>query len=225
MRGGTPGLSTTVYFTAPVYLVPVARFPVARTPAACFPGARTPLVTSFTHAPGVSPVVVMVVLVPTMCPFVTILMFGPGIVPSNKGPGNNTPVPLTFCSVAGPGHDAPVPLTFYSFSLVTACLKLHRSPSLAIHQHRVSRNLSLARRCLAALAAGVNTLFTGSDCGCCSTFTRLRKLSTRLNSQALSHCFVRSSNGGTTGTSNFHQAFRLRRIHKWLRHVVLCTTT
>ena len=61
--------------------------------------------------------------------------------------------------------------------------QLHRSPQghtllLATHQHRVSRNfLSLARRCLAALAAGVKTIFTGSDCGCCSMFTKLRKLS------------------------------------------------
>ena len=36
-------------------------------PAAFFPVARTPLVTSFTLAPGVSLVVIMMVLIPTMC--------------------------------------------------------------------------------------------------------------------------------------------------------------
>ena len=41
------------------------------------------------------------------------------------GPDDDTPTPLTFCSVAGPGNNAPVPLTVCSLSSVTTCLKLH----------------------------------------------------------------------------------------------------
>ena len=108
---------------------------------------------------------------------------------------HDTPVSHTVCSGAGLGYDAPVSHN--------VCLKLHRSPcghtlSLAIHQHSISRNfLSLARRCLAALAEGVNTLFNGPDCGRCSTFTWLRKLSS-------------TTSGSTPSSSSFCRRASIR---------------
>ena len=125
------------------------------------------------------------------------------------GPGDDTPVSLLSCSVARLGQDTPVShisgvgLGDTAPVSLTVCLKLHRSPwrhtlLLAIHQHRVSRNfLSIARRCSAALAEGVNTLFNGPDCGCCSTFTWLRKLSS-------------TTSGSTPSSSSFCRRASIR---------------
>ena len=120
----------------------------------------------------------------------------------------------------------------------------HRLPevapiALAIHQHRVSRNfLSLARRCFAALEARVNTLFNGPDCGCCSTFTWLRKLlsttagSTPSSSPSVDEPrFACASSRPCTqygwgyhSNSNLHQTFHLSRSRKRPRCAVVRAT-
>ena len=60
---------------------------------------------------------------------------------------------------------------------------------------------------LAAFAEGVNILFNGPDCGCCSTFTWLRKLSN-------------TTSGSTLSSSSFcrQASIRMRFLHVLVRN-------
>ena len=154
------------------------------------------------------------------------------------GPGDNTTVPQSLCSVAGPGHDAPVPLTVFF------CLS-HRMPEvapIAVGTHLVVGDPPT--QSLSQLLVPRTTMFGSFGGGSQHSHQRPRlrvllhfhliEKTVKHNlwldpphpvpsvdapqfASALSRCFVRSANGRN---SNLHQAFRPRRVHTWLRHDV-----
>ena len=248
--------------TARVCVVPSARLPVARAPAAGFPVTRKPLIIRFIFvpsigrvvvvvlvlitriplSPNVRPVFAVVVLVPTMNPSVAVVTTLSrvgllGCVGFVDGPGDNTPVSLSSCSVEGPGHGH-------------TCFT-HRMPEvapIAVGTHLVVGNPPTQG--LSQLLVPCTTMF--GSLGGRSQYSLQRSilrllldfhlvektvehhlwlnsliqflLSTSLDSHALPHVLVRNKDGSTIRNSDPHQAFHLSRFRKRPRCAVVRAT-